>query len=629
MVAHKAFDRLNLTEIQPTGWLKRQLQIQMDGLSGRLYEIWDSVGSYSGWLGGTGENWERAPYYLDGLLPLAHYLGDEKRWALCMRFIDWTLNSQNKDGNFGPQATQSDYWSRYVMLKVLIQHQEITGDERVVPFMVQYFKYVAQAIDERPMTNWSSARVPDLLYCVKWAYEKTGDSALIALAKKIDAQSYNWNDFLRELPFPRPTRHYINWDQIQRFAAEEYDKTFPYHGTHIVNVAMALKHPAMEYFFGSDEAYRTIAQRGIGALTRSHGVASGCINGDEHLAGNSPNQGAELCSVVEYMFSLQSLIEVFGEPYLGDLMEKLAYNALPATITEDFMGHQYLQQANQVLVTDEERPWFNNGSDANIFGLEPNFGCCTANMHQGWPKFVDALWFKQGEDALVSMVFAPSVVSTAVGGERVSIRLETEYPFRERLVYRFEKASPKKMTLRVRIPEWCDSPEITCRGAHISIQGSIADITGIFHDGDEVSVKLPMNVRRTRWYHESIAIERGPLVYGLDIGERWEPFREAGGIKDYCVYPETPWNYALSENGTIEAEESDVSATPFAKSNPPVKLKARGKRLEGWTLEGGNAGDLPHSPVVVPEAVEEDVRLIPFGCTKLRISQFPYYVSKP
>jgi hypothetical protein len=627
MGTHKAFDRLNLTEIRPEGWLKRQLQIQMDGLSGRLHEIWDSVGSYSGWLGGTGENWERAPYYLDGLLPLAHYLNDEKRWALCLRFVEWTLKSQNADGNFGPQATQEDYWSRYVMLKVLIQYQEITGDERVVPFMVRYFEYVAQAVDGRPMENWSSARVPDLLYCVKWAYEKTGDGELIALARKIGKQSYDWIDFLSELPFPRPTRHYINWDQVQRMASEEYDRTFPYHGTHIVNIAMGLKHPAMEYFFGGGEENRAVTQRGLAELTRSHGVASGCINGDEHLAGNNPNQGAELCSVVEAMFSLQSMIEVFGECYLGDLMEKLAYNALPATITEDFMGHQYLQQANQVLVTDEPRPWFNNGSDANLFGLEPNFGCCAANMHQGWPKFVDALWYRQGEDALVSMVFAPSLVSTIIGGEDVSIRLETEYPFRENLIYRFEKASPKRMTLRVRIPGWCDSPEISAGDAAVTVQDGMACIDGIFHHGDEVRVRLPMNTRRTHWYHDSIAIERGPLVFGLDIGERWAPLREVSGVKDYCVYPETPWNYALSGDGAIEAEESEVSATPFAKAKPPVKLKTYGKRLESWSLEGGNAGDLPQSPVA-PDALEEEVRLIPFGCTKLRISQFPYFCSK-
>lgn len=193
------------------------------------------------------------------------------------------------------------------------------------------------------------------------------------------------------------------------------------------------------------------------------------------------------------------------------------------------------------------------------------------------------------------------------------------------MIYRFEKASPKRMSLRLRIPGWCDSPEIACGSASITIREGMADITGVFRDSDKVRVKLPMNVRRTRWYHEIIAIERGPLVFGLDIGERWVPFREAAGVKDYCVYPETPWNYALSAEDAIEIEENTVSATPFAKAHPPVKLKVRRKRLESWLLEGGNAGDLPQSPVA-PDALEEDVRLIPFGCTKLRISQFPYFV---
>lgn len=89
----KEFKRLELPEIEPCGWLKAQMELQMQGLSGQLFEKWDSVGSYSGWLGGTGESWERAPYYLDGLLPLSYYLKDQEKWEICLKFIRWTLNS--------------------------------------------------------------------------------------------------------------------------------------------------------------------------------------------------------------------------------------------------------------------------------------------------------------------------------------------------------------------------------------------------------------------------------------------------------------------------------------------------------------------------------------------------------
>lgn len=623
-IERKKLRKLNLTEVQPEGWLKRQLEIQMNGLSGRLYDIWDSVGSYSGWLGGTGESWERAPYYLDGLLPLSYYLKDERHWKICMDFVEWTLNSQTEDGNFGPVTTRGDYWSRYAMLKVLVQYYEITGDERVLPFEKKYFSYICQEIRRRPLTNWSKARVPDLMYCMKWVYERTGDEEILQIARELDGYSMDWVSFMDILPFPRSSSYYMNWKSIENINHGELDKIVPFHATHIVNVTMGLKHPALHQYFFGDIDGRDITERGIRQLEHYHGVASGCINGDEHLSGPDPRQGAELCSVVEYMFSLSVMLEILGDGKLADRLERLAYNALPATITEDYMAHQYLQQANQVQVDIRRRPWYNNRDDASVFGLEPNFGCCTANMHQGWPKMVNALWYKEGARTLVSMVFAPSRAETKLGEETVTVQLQTDYPFKDTLCYRFEKAPAREMTLKVRVPSWCRAPQVSCPEAKITQdEEGMLVITKNFRKGDEVRVQFPMEVTFSHWYKDSVAVERGPLVYGLDIEERFEVIKEVAGVKDYSVFAESDWNYALSLDDKALVEEKGPGQVPYSKKNPPVRIRMRARKVPSWKMENGNTSEMPGREAPLGEAA--DVSLIPFGCTKLRISQFPWY----
>ena len=620
-----AFKKLNLTQIVPKGWLRDQLEIQMKGLSGQLYYKWDSVGSYSGWLGGTGDGWERVPYYLDGLIPLSYYLGDREHMEICQKFLTWTLNSQTQDGNFGPVVTKNDYWSRYCMLKVLLLYHEICQDPRILEFACRYFRYVLQEFPRRPPENWSKARIPELLLCMKYVYEQTKQEWIVEAARKIDSYSLDWVSFMEVLPFPRPSGYYMNWDSIKDYNHSRLDEIVPFHATHIVNVTMGLKHPAMRAFFGEKLDAREINRKGLEQLDRFHGTPSGCINGDEHLSGRDPRQGAELCSVAECMFSLAVMLEQSGDPQMADRLERLAYNALPATITEDFMAHQYLQQANQVQVDVRKRPWYNNRDDASIFGLEPNFGCCTANMHQAWPKFVNALWYRRDENTLVSSVFAPSEVCTQLGDGSVKIELETAYPFRDRLVYHIHQNTCKQLTLLLRVPQWCHGAAVKYNGEprKYPLEDGFLRVEESFRPGDTLEMVLPMEITYSNWYENSLAVERGPLVYGLDIKERFQQVREVCGFKDYHVYAESPWNYALRKGAEGKWEERPLTGVPFSHSGAPCAIYLPGKLVPQWELQDGNTSDLPAERSF--EGAEQMVRLIPYGCTKLRISEFPWY----
>ena len=158
--------------------------------------------------------------------------------------------------------------------------------------------------------------------------------------------------------------------------------------SHVVNNAMMLKSgPLLWRMTGSKEDLEYVNEM-VDMLDRYHGMVTGVFTGDECLAGLSPVQGTELCAVAEYMYSLEHLISITGEAKWGDRLERIAYNALPATYSPDMWTHQYDQQVNQVKCSRQKDPIFNtNSGESNLFGLEPNYGCCTANLSQPWPKF--------------------------------------------------------------------------------------------------------------------------------------------------------------------------------------------------------------------------------------------------
>ena len=192
------------------------------------------------------------------------------------------------------------------------------------------------------------------------------------------------------------------------------------------------------------------AEEMLAILDEKHGTAYGHFTSDECLAGTSPYQGAELCGVVEAMYSYELLFSLTHNPYWLDRLELLAYNGLPATNTDDMWGHQYDQQVNQLACVPLTKKviFKTNGNEANVFGLEPNYGCCTANFGQGWPLFALSC-FERFKNGVQINVLASAEIK--VDDEKI-LTIEAEYPFRNKVVLE----ANSNMVVRLRIPGTCD-----------------------------------------------------------------------------------------------------------------------------------------------------------------------------
>jgi hypothetical protein len=601
------------------------MQTQASGLGGHLDEIWPDVGPNSGWLGGSGESWERGPYFVDGLVPLAYQLDDERLKAKAQKFIEWTITHQASDGMIGPPSND-DWWPRMIMLKALIQYQEATNDPRVIPLLERYFDYQLRTLNSRPLRDWGKFRWQDNALAVIWLHNHNGDARLLDLIRLLHAQGFDWQADFADFKYT----HAVTAASIKLKSGGGLDDLAL--ATHGVNNGQALKAAPIWSLVSGDPDDRKGFQQMLDALDQYHGLPNGMFSCDEHLAGRSPSQGSELCTVVETMFSLEQSLAILGDASIGDRLELLAFNALPGAFTDDMWAHQYDQQPNQVEVSLHRKPWTTDGPESNIFGLEPNFGCCTANFHQGWPKFAASLWMTSHDDGLVAAAYAPCEVHTTVRGEPVALTVETEYPFREQIRITIQRAGGRDFPLRLRIPGWAQA------GVILSVNGeaqpvpagaAFAVIHRIWRSGDKIDLTLPITPRVLPGYKDSVSVRAGSLVFSLPIDQDWLKLRDRGPASDWQAFPASSWNYGIAatpatpqSNGGLKLKQSAIGSQPFTRKSPGLTIDVSASKVPTWRAIDGVADPMPQSPVLATEP-PETVTLIPYAAAKLRITAFP------
>jgi len=600
-------------EIKPAGWLKRQLEIQAAGLSGNLDKMWPDVRD-SRWVGGNKEGWERVPYWLDGFIPLAYLLDNEDMKARAQKYIDAIIANQQEDGWICPCTAEEragyDMWALYLLCKVLTVYYDCTGDERVPDVIYRALKNLKDHIEAHPIFAWAHSRWFECLIPIYFVYARKKEQWLMDLAALLKKQGMDYEGMYADWPYKEPLNQ---WKQE----------------SHVVNQGMAIKAGGLSSVI-SGTVDDSFSEKMINMLWEYHGTAVGHFTGDECLSGDSPIQGTELCGVAEAMYSYELLYELTGDPIWADRLEILAFNAFPATCSADMWTHQYDQMTNQIACVKFEPSIFRtNSPESNLYGLEPNFGCCTANFNQAWPKFALSAFYRT-DDGVAAGAVIPAVLTVEINGVKVKVECETAYPFGNTANYIVTADAPVDFALTVRVPSFADGAVIDGEAADA---GTLVSLRRTWEGTSVVSVVYDFSVRFDSRPREMYTLARGPLFYTLDIGEEWTKLEYVRNDVErrfpYCDYeirPTTPWQYAFVslDPAAVEVEERGIADLPFSEKEPAIVLKADMVPIN-WGYKDGYEGAVARMVPLSAVPTGEPVKLTfkPYGASNLHLTEIP------
>ena len=616
--------------VQPAGWLRDWAQAAAQGITGHLDEYHPTF--HDAWKGtpvkapgaapdGTGWPLEQCSYWLDGLIRLGFILHDDALVRKAKARLDLVVDGVNRGANCfiyfkndKPQGFNS--WAHSHMGRALAAWYEATGEQRVLDALVK-----AYADYPVPMGDLQFG----------------GVSGLCNIDPMLDAYSFSGDRRLLDR-----ARAAIAAPVVETSIRAWLDDRFV--PGHAVCAYEQIRLPALLYPWTDEDRYLQASLHAFRWFDESHMLPYGVTSGEEFQSGIGAFRLTETCDVAAQIWSTAWLYRILGERSWGDQIERVFFNAGAAPIARDFQTMCYYQSPNRILGESlpSEQPNCPGRGCLRFSRLGyPHVLCCVGAVNRIVPNFVIHMWMATPDHGLAATLYGPCTVAGVVG-ENVPVKLtcQTAYPLEETIRVAVEPERAADFPLYFRIPAWCVRPQIAVNGTSIATAADghgFVRIQRRWDKGDTAVLELPMSValvhgfeteypastrkyfgfkpdalfQKRRLPYESICY--GPLLFALPIADK-DPDTPVPGAR---------WQYALDndaarQGGDITVERRAMPAKWDWPLAAPITLKIPARWFD-WKPTEVQA--LPGAPVEA--AAAETISLVPYGCTKFRISMFP------
>ena len=431
---------------------------------------------------------------LDGAAHLAKYTGFPavvERKREIARVLADTQGEDGYIGYFAPEARLKALWDLHEMgfiLQGLVSDWELFGEARSLA--------AARKAADFIMRSWPNLNDG-------WEFHDITDRettlglghGFIRLAAAIGDMKY--------LDFAKNERALMDWDAPIVFGRGGmlYGQAYGFLGT-------ALEQLEIYGRDANDKLLRT-SFRALDHMTNNNGLLIDGTGGiAECWTDDQDGDGCvgETC-LITFQFLFYDRLIRLGKgdaAQLGDLMERLALNALPAAQSRDGRRLRYYTPLNG------HRKYF--GTDAY---------CCPNNFRRAMGRLPGYIYYERDGAVLVNL-FEASSAKLDVGTAKLDVKCETDYPASGKIVYTLDPDHPAQFAFMFRLPKWCKAPRVEVNGKKVTYPcapGGMMSLPRVWKKGDKVSIDLPMEIRCVKGRKRQsgrFAVMRGPLLYALD-----------------------------------------------------------------------------------------------------------------
>lgn len=563
--SYQKYEQLPFGSVKPLGWLKNQMQKDLNGFVGNLDQLvpelvndpiygsgrlgkkskvkdlgnlkeGDAAGEdqYKWWNSETRSNW------WDGYLRNVLLLNDSAGMVKVQNYISQILETQDADGYLGIydqelryrfESENGELWAKTTLLRGLLAYYEFTNDQKV-------WNAIVKAVDN-VMTNYPIHQ-SNPFFAGK---EFSGGVAHGLTFTDVCDRLYQITGNRKYLEYA--TFLYENFSQNYSWEKDAqlksiFDSAYLLQG-HGVHTYEHLRPLIVAAYSTSDRELRKALSIYLKRIKDVTTITGGAI-GDEWIGkrtAHSTNTGYEYCSLHELMDSYTLLFQKSGEVEVAEMVERIFYNAAQGSRNPGYSAIAYLKTDNSYEMMGTRNGEAEPDRKQTRYKYSPVHQdvavCCSPNAGRITPYFIRNMWLKENNNTLVAALLGPNSLETTVNGVNVSIDEITEYPYRNHFVFKIRTEQPTSFMLKIRKPVWAKAIR-THEKYHL--EDGFLVINRTFQTTDRIEIEFDAEIEILEDRNGEMAFSHGALLYAFPIASsEYKGKKYAGGFEDIYYKP--------------------------------------------------------------------------------------------